>query len=66
MKLGTQTRKSKRIDVYKLDGTLLGTFTSFSNAARATGVKIQNIYKTCNGYKTSLNGYYFKFSDEKN
>jgi hypothetical protein len=28
-------------------------------ASRLTGVKPQNIYKTLNGYKTTLNGYTF-------
>lgn len=64
MKLGQITAKSKKIDVYKEDGTFVGTYYGFSNAARATGVKIQNVYKTCNGYKTTLNGYTFKFRDE--
>lgn len=64
MKLGTPTSKSKVIEVYK-DDEHIGTYFGFSNAARATGVKAQNIYKTCNGYKTTLNGYRFKFRDER-
>lgn len=63
MILGATTVRSKKIDVYK-DGKLIGTYHGFSNAARATGVKVQNIYKTCNGYVTTLNGLTFKFRDE--
>lgn len=64
MKTGTVTKRSKKIVVYKIDGTYVGTYHGFSNASRATGVKIQNIYKTCNGYKTSLGGYNFTMLDE--
>lgn len=59
MILGAVTRRSKKIAVYK-DDKLIAIYDGFSNAARATGVKVQNIYKTCKGYKTTLNGYSFK------
>jgi hypothetical protein len=65
MKVGTATKRSKKVDVYKVDGTFVGTYSSFSSAARATGVKVQNVYKTCNGYKTSLNGYNFVVKEDK-
>lgn len=60
MEVGTVTKRSKIVSVYKPDGELVATYYGFSNAARATGVKVQNIYKACRGYKTLLNGYYFK------
>lgn len=63
MKLGQATKKSRKISVLKIDGTLVGIYDGYSNAARATGVKFQNIYKACNGYKTTLGGYIFKFID---
>ncbi len=63
MLLGTPTRRSKKIKVTK-DGTLIGVYHGYSNAARATGVKVQNIYKTCKGYKTTLNGYNFEINEE--
>lgn len=63
MKLGTITKRSKRIIVYKADGTYVATYSGFSIAARETGVKVQNIYKACNGYKTLLNGLYFKLEE---
>jgi hypothetical protein len=66
MTLGKVTRRSKKIKVSKVDGTFVAFYDGYSNAARATGVKVQNIYKTCNGYKTSLNGYNFEISNEEN
>lgn len=66
MKLGQTTIKSKKIKVSKIDGTFVGVYDGYSNAARATGVKVQNIYKTCKGYKTSLNGYNFEINNEEN
>lgn len=64
MKLGTKTRRSKTIEVLGIDGKIIATYEGYSNASRATGVKIQNIYKTCKGYKTTLNGFNFRFKDE--
>jgi hypothetical protein len=64
MKVGRITTRTKKINVYDKDGNLLNSYHGFANAARATGVKQQNIYKTCNGYKTLLNGFYFKFDEE--
>jgi hypothetical protein len=66
MKLGQATKKSKKIKVSKIDGTFVAVYDGYSNAARATGVKVQNIYKTCSGYKTSLNGYNFEITNEEN
>lgn len=62
MKLGTKTKKSKSVDVYK-DGELFKKYETMSCAARDLQIKVQNIYKALNGYKTTLKGYEFKWSD---
>ena len=56
MKLGTKTKKSKSVDVYK-DGELFKKYETMSCAARDLQIKVQNIYKALNGYKTTLKGY---------
>ena len=58
-KAGYVSITSKTINVYK-DGVKVGVYSTLSNAARATGVKVQNIYRVINGYKSTLNGYEFK------
>jgi hypothetical protein len=56
------TSRSKKVFCYK--GTeLVATYDTLMIASRATGVKFQNIYKTCNGYKTTLNGYTFSYTE---
>jgi DNA-binding phage protein len=59
MNLGTITKRTKVIQVFK-DGELVDEVNGISNVARKYGVKVQNIYKTINGYPTTLNGYEFK------
>jgi len=66
MKVGQVTVRTKKIDVFDSQWNYITSYYGFNNAARATGVKSQNIYKTCNGYKTLLNGLYFKFNNEEN
>jgi len=61
MEIGTINRRSKSVVVTKPDGELVAIYPSMSHAARAHGVKIQNVYKTCYGYKTTLNGLVFQF-----
>jgi hypothetical protein len=56
------TAKSKKVFCYK-DNELVATYDGIMIASRATGVKFQNIHKTCNGYKTTLNGYTFTFTE---
>jgi hypothetical protein len=51
-------RNSVSILIYK-DNKLIHKAKSIMSASRFTGVKAQNIYKTINGYKTTLNGYTF-------
>lgn len=51
-------RNSVTILIYK-DNKLIHKAKSIMGASRFTGVKVQNIYKTLNGYKTTLNGYTF-------
>ena len=49
-------KNSKRISIYK--GTeFIKEVESIAEASRFTGAKSQNIYKSINGYKTTLNGY---------
>lgn len=50
--------------VSNIDGELIAVHPSMSVAARAHGVKVQNVYKTCYGYKTTLNGLVFQFVKE--
>jgi hypothetical protein len=49
---------SVSILVFK-DDKLITKTKSIMEASRLTNVKPQNIYKTLNGYKTTLNGYTF-------
>jgi len=51
-------KNSVSILVFK-DDKLVQKTKSIMEASRLTGVKSQNIYKTINGYKTTLNGYTF-------
>ena len=55
------TAKSKKIYCYKGE-ELVATYDGLMIAARATGVKVQNIFKACNGYKTTLNGFTFTYT----
>ena len=63
-KLGQTTKKSKMVKVSSPEGNLVAIYPSMSSAARAHGVKVQNVYKTCYGYKTTLNGLVFQFVKE--
>lgn len=56
------TIRSKKIFCYK-GNELVATYDTLMIAARATGVKFQNIHKTCNGYKSTLNGYTFSYTE---
>ena len=56
------TKRSKKIYCYK-DDKLVAVYEGLVIASRATGVKFQNIHKTCNGYKTKLNGYVFSYTE---
>lgn len=55
------TARSKKVYCYK-DNQLVATYDGLMIAARATGVKVQNIFKACNGYKTTLNGFTFTYT----
>lgn len=56
------TKRSKKVYCYK-DNQLVAVYDGIVIASRATGVKFQNIYKTCNGYKTTLAGYVFSYTE---
>jgi hypothetical protein len=56
------TSRSKKVYCYK-GAELVATYDTLMMASRATGVKFQNIYKTCNGYKTTLAGYTFSYTE---
>ena len=60
---GYVTNRSRNIGVYK-DGVRVAVYTTMSNAARDLGIKVQNIYKTLKGYKTTLKGYDFRYEEE--
>jgi len=63
MRTGTLTKRSKIIYVYDKENNLIDEVIGLSNVSRKYGIRFQNLYKTLNGYKTSLNG--FNFSYEK-
>ena len=60
---GYVTNRSRNIGVYK-NGVRVAVYTTMSNAARDLGIKVQNIHKALNGYKTTLRGYEFRFEEE--
>jgi len=61
-KVNQPTARSKKVYCYK--GTeLVAVYDGLMIASRATGVKFQNIHKTCNGYKSTLNGYTFSYTE---
>lgn len=55
--------KSKNIGVYDKDWNLIKICPSYTEAAKLAGVRVQNVYKVCKGYKSTLNGYNFKIED---
>ena len=54
-------KKSKKVYCFK-DNILVATYDGLSIDARATGVRVQNVYKACKGYKTTLSGYTFSYT----
>jgi hypothetical protein len=61
---GYVTGRSRMIGVYK-DGVRVAVYTTMSNAARDLGIKVQNIHKALNGYKTTLKGYEFRVEESE-
>jgi hypothetical protein len=61
---GYVTGRSKPVGVYK-DGVRVAVYTTMSNAARDLDIKVQNIFKALNGYKTTLKGYEFKYEESE-
>lgn len=57
-------RTSKYVGVYDKDWNLIKILPSLTEASKFTGVKVQNIWKTCTGYKTTLGGYNFKYEED--
>lgn len=55
------SKTSKRVGVYDVNWKLVKVCFSMSEAARFIGCRVQNVYKVCNGYKSTLNGYNLKF-----
>lgn len=58
------TINSKKVGQYDLEWKLIKIWPSLSECARGTGIKVQNIYKICKGYKSTLNGFNFKYEEE--
>jgi hypothetical protein len=61
---GYVTIRSKSIVVYK-DGVRVAIYTTMSNAARDLDIAVQNIWKSLNGYKTTLKGYEFRYQENE-
>lgn len=59
MKTGTLTKRTTVISVLK-DGQECDVVLGISNCARKYGIRVQNLWKTLNGYKTTLAGYEFR------
>lgn len=55
------SKTSKRVGVYDVNWKLVKVCHSMSEAARFIGCRVQNVYKICHGYKSTLNGYNVKF-----
>ena len=53
----------RRVEVWK-DGKLVEIYNTLSEAAKKHGVDYQNVWKICNGYKSKLNGFDFRYVDE--
>lgn len=53
----------RQVGQYDKDWNLIKIWVSMSEAGRHLNIKPQNIYKACRGYKTTLNGYNFKYED---
>jgi len=52
---------AKSVDMYSLDGNLIKTFNSVSQAAKELNITITSISDVCNGKNVSSNGYVFRF-----
>lgn len=57
------TKRSKKIYCYKGE-ELIAVYDGLMIASRATGVRFQNIYKACKGYKTTLKGLTFTYGEQ--
>ena len=64
MRRGNVTGRSKSVVQLDLEGNIIKVWKSLSMASKGTGVRVQNIWKVCNGYKSSLGGFYFKYEDK--
>jgi len=56
------TIKSKKVFCYR-NNELIAVYDGVMIASRATGVRFQNIHKICNGYKSTLNGLVFSYTE---
>lgn len=61
MRRGHITNRSRKVYQYDLEGNLVKEHKSISMAAKDTGVRVQNIWKVCNGYNSTLGGFKFKY-----
>lgn len=59
------TIKHKGIYQYSLDGILLNTFKTISDAKEKTGIKYQSILRGCNGTHETAAGYKWSFNQLK-
>ena len=55
-----EKNRMKRTGKFTLDGVLLETYISMSEAARKNGIRYQDVQKMCSGIKKSYDGYTYK------
>lgn len=53
--------KFKKVGQYDLEGNLLNTYKSISDASRKTNIHLTSISRNCNGLLTRVRNYVFKF-----
>lgn len=61
--LATSKRK-KKVSQYDLNGKLLNTFDSITNAAKLTGSMDSKITICCQGFRISHNNYFWRYEDD--
>jgi hypothetical protein len=57
-------RRSKKVGQYDLEWKLIKVWPSMTECAKGTGIRVQNIWKICTGYKSTLNGFNFKYEED--
>ena len=56
--------RSKMVNQYSLNGTLLHTYPSTGEAERQTGIRHGNIVKCCNGQTPTAGGYKWEYAED--